>query len=50
MALDAVVHLIDDDDGVRQALAFMLPAFPSGCTNQPLPFWMQFRACSRAAS
>src|SRR3954447_18720716 len=26
MTLDAVVHLIDDDDGVRQALAFMLTA------------------------
>jgi two-component system, LuxR family, response regulator FixJ len=26
MASDAVVHLVDDDDGVRQALAFMLTA------------------------
>ncbi len=26
MAHDAVVHLIDDDDGVRQSLAFMLTA------------------------
>lgn len=26
MASDAVVHLIDDDDGVRQALAFLLTA------------------------
>ena len=24
MASDAVVHLIDDDDGVRQAVAFLL--------------------------
>ena len=26
MAHDAVVHLIDDDDAVRQSLAFMLSA------------------------
>ena len=24
MATDGVVHLIDDDDGVRQSLAFLL--------------------------
>jgi two-component system response regulator FixJ len=40
MALDAVVHLIDDDDGVRQALAFMLTAsgFPVRLYESGLAF------------
>jgi two-component system response regulator FixJ len=40
MAHDAVVHLIDDDDGVRHALAFMLTAsgFPVRLYESALAF------------
>jgi two-component system, LuxR family, response regulator FixJ len=49
MALnDAIVHLIDDDDGVRQALAFLLAS--SGFAVRVYESAMEFLAASKAVS
>ena len=53
MAYDAVVHLIDDDEAVRQALAFMLTASGFAVRIYELwrrRFWRSLQRCSRDAS
>ena len=48
-----VVHLIDDDEAVRQALAFLLTASGfrrAGLRIRAVPFSTRCRRCSRAAS
>ena len=44
MASDAVVHLIDDDDAVRQAVAFLLTTM--GFAVQGLPIRRRVPRCA----
>ena len=52
MSTNAVVHLIDDDEGVRQAVAFLLSTsgFAVRVYSPPLPSSKRWRRCSWAAS